>query len=70
MQYFEDLTIGKRVSFEQQYLVTEEEIIEVGKRWDPQVFHTDPIAAKDSFFWRFGRLISAYLFYLRLYWQR
>ncbi len=61
MQYFEDLTIGKRVSFEQQYLVTEEEIIEVGKRWDPQVFHTDPVAATDSFF---GGLVasSAHIF--------
>lgn len=32
------------------YEVTEEEIIEFAKKYDPQYFHTDPEKAKDSFF--------------------
>ena len=30
--------------------VTEEEIISFATRYDPQVFHTDPVAAKNTFF--------------------
>ena len=61
MKYYEDVVEGEEVVFEQEYLVTEEEIIEVGTRWDPQPFHIDPIAAKGSFF---GGLVasSAHLF--------
>lgn len=61
MRYFEDLTVGEEVIFEDQYHVTEEEIIEVGTRWDPQPFHIDPVAAKKSMF---GGLVasSAHIF--------
>jgi acyl dehydratase len=61
MRYYEDLVLGEEVQFEGEYLVTEEEIIEVGKRWDPQPFHTDPVAARDSIF---GGLVasSAHIF--------
>ena len=61
MRYFEDLYLGEEVQFEGEYLVTEEEIIEVGERWDPQPFHTDPVAAADSIF---GGLVasSAHIF--------
>ena len=31
-------------------LMTEEEIISYGKKFDPQVLHTDPEGAKDNFF--------------------
>ena len=37
-------------------LVTEEEIIEFAKRYDPQVFHTDPVAARDSIY---GGLVAS-----------
>ncbi len=61
MRYFEDLEIDQEVVFEDEYLVTEAEIIEVGKRWDPLPFHTDPVKAKESFF---GGLVasSAHIF--------
>jgi acyl dehydratase len=37
-------------------LVTEEEIIEFARRYDPQVFHTDPVAARDSIY---GGLVAS-----------
>ena len=36
--------------------VTEEEVLEFGRRWDPQVFHTDPEAAKHT---EYGGLIAS-----------
>jgi acyl dehydratase len=67
MRYFEELSVGVKATFRDEYKVTEEEIIEVGKRWDPQPFHTDPVAAKDSIF---GGLVasSAHIFsiYVRI----
>lgn len=61
MLYFEDLEEGRETHFEEVYHVSEEEIIEVGRRWDPQPFHVDPEAAKDSMF---GGLVasSAHIF--------
>lgn len=47
--YFEDLAIGQEFQTG-TYEVTEAEIIEFAKQYDPQIFHTDPIAAKDTFF--------------------
>ena len=67
MYYFEDLPIGREIIFDDEYHVTEEEIIEVGRRWDPRPFHTDPEAAKSSMF---GGLVasSAHIFsiYVRI----
>lgn len=37
------------------YAVTEEEILEFGRRFDPQPFHTDPARAADS---EFGGLVA------------
>lgn len=54
LAYFEDMT-PDFVARASGYRVTEEEIIEFGRRFDPQPFHTDPIAAKDSVF---GRLVA------------
>ncbi len=54
--YFEDVTLDREVTFDGVYHVTEEEIIEVGNRWDPQPFHIDPVAAKDSIF---GGLVAS-----------
>jgi len=52
--YFEDYVVG----FERrggEYLVTEEEILEFGRRFDPQPFHTDAVAAAQS---HFGGLVA------------
>ena len=54
--YYEDVTLGEEITFDAVYHVTEEEIIEVGNRWDPQPFHIDPAAAKDSLF---GGLVAS-----------
>src|SRR5262245_19302925 len=50
LQYYEDLEVGGTTVGTATYLVTEAEIIEMGRRWDPQPFHTDPEAAASSFF--------------------
>lgn len=39
-----------------EYTVTEEEIIDFARRYDPQYFHTDPEAARES---QFGGLIAS-----------
>ncbi len=39
-----------------EYAVTEEEIVEFARRYDPQYFHTDPEAARAS---QFGGLIAS-----------
>jgi acyl dehydratase len=54
--YFEDFPVGWVRTFDDTYLVTEEEIREVGERWDPQPFHVDPVAAADSVF---GGLVAS-----------
>lgn len=61
MIYFEDVNLHEEVVFDAVYHVTEEEIIEVGERWDPQPFHIDREAAKKSMF---GGLVasSAHIF--------
>ncbi|MFT4614742.1 MAG: acyl dehydratase [Bacteroidia bacterium] len=61
MIYFEDVNLHEEVVFDGVYYVTEEEIIEVGERWDPQPFHIDREAAKKSMF---GGLVasSAHIF--------
>ena len=52
--YFEDYTAD--LSLEGgNYLVTEAEILEFGRRFDPQPIHTDPVAAAAS---SFGSLIA------------
>jgi len=53
--YFEDYTAGMETSFG-TYDVTADEVMEFGRRWDPQPFHTDPEAATHS---PFGGLIAS-----------
>jgi len=54
-RFLEDLTPG--TTFESPARkITEEDIIEFARRYDPQPFHTDPEAAKTSFF---GKLIAS-----------
>lgn len=47
--YLEDLYVGRRFVSGTQQLTTER-IIEYARQYDPQPFHTDPVAAKDTFF--------------------
>lgn len=52
--YFEDLEVGTAHQWG-AYELTEEEIIEMGTRFDPQPWHLDHEAAKDSVF---GELVA------------
>ena len=53
--YFEDLAPGQVVELG-SHTVTEEEIVAFARQWDPQPFHVDPEAARDSVF---GGLIAS-----------
>jgi len=53
--YFEDLEPG-RVHELGSHTVSEEEILAFARQWDPQSFHVDPEAAKESVF---GGLIAS-----------
>jgi len=52
--YFEDYSLDFEMSGG-QYVISEEEILEFGRRFDPQPLHTDPIAAAAG---PFGGLIA------------
>ncbi len=56
MKYLEDYVPGDVVEVDATYPVTEAEILEVGRRWDPQPFHPDREAAAESFF---GGLVAS-----------
>ena len=56
-RYFEDITEGERLQC-QRVTITREDIIEFGRRFDPQSFHTNDNAAKESYF---GGLIASSL---------
>ena len=49
MKYLEDFVLGEVEKVGEHHL-TQKEIIEFGKKWDPQFFHTDPEAANKSVF--------------------
>jgi acyl dehydratase len=49
MIYFEDLSVGEKIKIG-PISVSEEEIIEFAKKYDPQPFHIDKDKAKDSLF--------------------
>ena len=53
---FEDYVVGEVIHIAQRYVMTEEEIISIAQKWDPQPFHVDPVAAKDSIF---GGLVAS-----------
>jgi acyl dehydratase len=56
MRYYEDFDVGVTWFCPDTYEVTEDEILEMGRRWDPQPFHTDPVAAAAS---PFGGLVAS-----------
>lgn len=47
--YFDDLPVGFRFETEPDTL-TEDEIISFARQYDPQPFHTDPVAARDTIY--------------------
>ena len=55
MRYFEDLHCGDRFSTG-DYLMTSEEIMQFGRQYDPQPFHTDVVAAQATLF---GQLVAS-----------
>ena len=54
-RWFENFSVGERFEFG-DYLVTDEEIVEFARRYDPQPFHLDAEAAARS---HFGGLIAS-----------
>lgn len=59
--YYEDYAVDKNIDIAVKYMMTKEEIVEMGLRWDPQPFHVDEDAANKSMF---GGLVasSAHIF--------
>lgn len=55
MIYLEDIPLNQRMELG-TYTFTEDNIIAFAKQWDPQPFHTDPVAARDSIF---GGLVAS-----------
>lgn len=55
MQYYEDIVVGQGRDTG-SHTFTEEAIIEFARQFDPQPFHIDPEAAKDS---NFGGIIAS-----------
>lgn len=55
MRYFEDLKVGDKFNTA-EYEMTAEEIIAFGQKFDPQAFHTDPVAATGTLF---SRLVAS-----------
>ena len=53
--YWEDIELGQTIQLG-SYTFTEEEIISFGTKYDPQYFHIDPEAAKES---HFGGLVAS-----------
>lgn len=48
-RWFEDYQAGEVFEFG-DHQVTQDEIIEYARRYDPQPFHVDPVAARDSLY--------------------
>jgi acyl dehydratase len=67
VQYFEDVEIGRKMSFG-SYAVTREEVVEFATKYDPQPFHMDDEAAAKTHFgrlsasgWHTGAMVMAML---------
>jgi acyl dehydratase len=55
MMWFEDIIVGNKATLG-THTFTQDEIIAFGKKYDPQPFHVDPIAAKRS---SYGGIIAS-----------
>lgn len=49
MRYFEDIAVGETVEVG-SHVVSKEEIVRFAEQWDPQPFHVDEAAARESVF--------------------
>ena len=56
IRYYEDFTEGQVIELGTIPALTEDEIIAFARLWDPQPFHVDPEAAKESIY---GGLIAS-----------
>ena len=56
MKYFEDAEIGACTVFPATYTLTEDNILHMGREWDPIPIHTDKAAAEQSIF---GGLVAS-----------
>ena len=56
MRYFEDFTEGQVIELGTIPVLSEDEIIGFARQYDPQPFHTDPVAAKETIY---GGLIAS-----------
>ncbi|OZF42257.1 hypothetical protein CH293_26355 [Rhodococcus sp. 14-2470-1b] len=63
IQYADDLAVGQRIEFG-QHTVSQEEIVEYAKLWDPLFIHADPVAAELS---PFGSVIASGIHTLAIY---
>ncbi|HZI37113.1 MAG TPA: MaoC family dehydratase [Acidimicrobiia bacterium] len=54
--YFEDFTEGQVIELGAIPPLTEDQIMAFAREWDPQPFHIDPVAAKESIY---GGLIAS-----------
>ena len=50
MLHFEDLQVGDQARSAETFEVQRDEIVAFAQRWDPQPFHTDERAARESIF--------------------
>ena len=67
--YFEDFHPGQKFNSLRSYRITAKEIIGFGEKYDPQPFHIDETAGKNSFFSRLaasGWLTAAIVMRLRV----
>ena len=55
LKYWEDFELGAEATYG-THRVTEPEIIDFARRYDPQVFHTDPERARET---AFGGLVAS-----------
>lgn len=55
-RWFEDWVVGEVIETDASYTMDQDRIIEFAKEFDPQVFHTDPEAAKETIY---GGLIAS-----------
>ena len=61
--YADDLEVGRVYQLD-SYTLTEDEIVEFAKTWDPQIFHVDKAAAEAG---AYGGLIASGLHTLSIY---
>jgi acyl dehydratase len=56
IDYFEDIKLHQKYRSNKEYHLSEKEIIDFAKEWDPQPLHTDPEFARNT---KFGGLVAS-----------